>query len=92
MNTWLLARDRVQSHVGATSLLTFEAMKSAHHIGRILDLDGYVTPAVGVFLAKFGLKPVVRPYVNHSSRAWQSLRCVTGLFKPARTDRHFRVA
>lgn len=92
MYTWLLARDRVQNHVGATSLLTFEAMKSAHRIGRILDLDGYVTPAVGVFLAKFGLQPVVRPYVNGSSRVWQALRCVTGIIKPARKDRHFRVA
>lgn len=92
MYTWLLARDRVQNHVGATSLLTFEAMKSAHRVGRILDLDGYVTPAVGVFLAKFGLQPVVRPYVNGSSRAWQALRCATGIFKPERTDRHFRVA
>lgn len=92
MYTWLLARDRVQNHVGATSLLTFEAIKSAHRIGRILDLDGYVTPAVGVFLAKFGLQPVVRPYVNGSSRVWQALRCATGIVKPARKDRHFRVA
>jgi hypothetical protein len=92
MYTWLLARDRVQNHVGATSLLTFEAMKSAHRIGRIVDLDGYVTPAVGVFLAKFGLQPVVRPYVNGSSRVWQTLRCATGIIKPARKDRHFRVA
>ncbi|MDP3494647.1 MAG: GNAT family N-acetyltransferase [Hyphomonadaceae bacterium] len=92
MYTWLLARDRVQNHVGATSLLTFEAMKSAHRIGRILDLDGYVTPAVGTFLAKFGLQPVVRPYVNGSSRVWQALRCATGIVKPSRKDRHFRVA
>jgi len=90
--TWLLARDRVQNHVGASSLLTFEAMKTAHRLGRVLDLDGYVAPAVGSFLAKFGLQPVVRPYVNGSSRIWQALRCVTGLAKPSRPDRHFRVA
>lgn len=90
--TWLLARDRVQNHVGVTSLLTFEAIKTAHQLGRVLDLDGYVTPAVGTFLAKFGLQPVVRPYVNGSSRVWQALRCVTGLARPARRDRHFRVS
>jgi len=90
--TWLLARDRVQNHVGASSLLTFEAMKTAHRLGRVIDLDGYVTPAVGSFLAKFGLQPVVRPYVNGSSRVWQALRCVTGIARPARRDRHFRVA
>lgn len=90
--TWLLARDRVQNHVGVSSLLTFEAIKTAHRLGRVLDLDGYITPAVGTFLAKFGLQPIVRPYVNGSSRVWQALRCVTGIVRPARRDRHFRVA
>ncbi len=90
--TWLLARDRVQNHVGATSLITFEAMKTAHRLGRIVDLDGYVSPEVGTFLTKFGLPPVVRPYVNGSRRSWQALRFATGLVKPSRKDRHFRVA
>jgi Acetyltransferase (GNAT) domain len=90
--TWLLARDMVQNHVGASSLLTFEAMKAAHARGRIIDLDGYVTPAVGTFMTKFGLQPVVRPYVNSSSRIWQTLRCATGLVKATRKDRYFRVA
>jgi hypothetical protein len=90
--TWLLARDRVQNHVGISSLLTFEAMKTAHALGRVMDLDGYVAPAVGVFLTKFGLPPVVRPYVNGSSRIWQILRCATGVVRPARKDRHYRVA
>jgi hypothetical protein len=90
--TWLLARDEVQNHVGVSSLLTYEAIKTAHRLGRTLDLDGYVKPAVGVFLAKFGLQPIVRPYVNGSSGVWQALRCVTGVARPARADRHFRVA
>ena len=90
--TWLIARDRVQNHVGASSLLTFEAVNTAHQLGRILDLDGYITPGVGSFLAKFGLQPIVRPYVNDSSRVWQALRCVTGIARPKRQDRHFRVA
>lgn len=89
--TWLLARDEVQNHVGASSLLTYEAIKTAHRLGRALDLDGYIKPAVGVFMAKFGLQPVVRPYVNGSSRVWQALRCVTGIARPARPDRHYRV-
>ena len=90
--TWLLARDRVQNHVGVSSLLTYEAMKTAYTLGRIVDLDGYITPAVGAFLTKFVLPPVVRPYVNGSSRLWQVLRCATGVVKPARRDRHYRVA
>jgi hypothetical protein len=90
--TWLLARDEVRNYVGATSLLTFEAMKTAQRLGRVLDLDGYVTPQVGTFLTKFGLEPVVRPYVNGSSRLWSAMRAVTSLVKPNRPDRHFRVA
>ncbi len=90
--TWLLARDNESKHVGASSLLSYEAMKIAHDIGRILDLDGYVTPAVGLFLTKFGLQPVVRPYVNGASPMWQALRSVTTALKPRRIDRHYRVS
>ncbi len=89
--TWLLARDGGRSHGGASSLLSFEAMRMASSMGRVLDLDGYVTPAVGSFLTKFGLRPVVRPYVNGSNRLWQTLRCATTIFRPERIDRHYRV-
>ncbi len=88
--TWLLARDTERNHVGATSLLTFEGMRTADRVGVELDLDGYVKPAVGEFLMKFGLRPVVRPYVNFSSPAWQCLRALTTLANPNRPDRHFR--
>jgi hypothetical protein len=90
--TWLLARDGARNYVGATSLLTFEAMRTAQRLGRILDLDGYVSPSVGEFLTKFGLSPVVRPYVNDSSRLWQAMRAATTFVKPKRPDRHFRVS
>lgn len=89
--TWLLARDAKQNYVGATSLLTFEAMRTAHRLGCILDLDGYVSPKVGAFLMKFGLPPVARPYVNSSSPLWKGMRAVTTLLNPKRPDRHFRV-
>jgi hypothetical protein len=89
--TWLLARDAVQNYVGASSLLTFEAMRTAEGLGRVLDLDGYVKPEVGVFLMKFGLLPAVRPFVNHSSRLWYAGRAATTLLRPRRFDRHFRV-
>jgi hypothetical protein len=89
--TWLLARDAVQNYVGASSLLTVEAMRTAERLGRILDLDGYIRPEVGVFLMKFGLQPVVRPFVNHSSRLWYASRALTTLIKPNRFDRHYRV-
>jgi Acetyltransferase (GNAT) domain len=89
--TWLLARDAKQNYVGATSLLTFEAMRTAHRLGCILDLDGYVNPKVGAFLMKFGLPPVARPYVNNSTAIWKGLRATTTLLNPRRPDRHFRV-
>jgi hypothetical protein len=90
--TWLIARCSAQNYVGASSLLTFEAMRTAERLGRVLDLDGYIRPEVGAFLMKFGLAPVVRPYVNGSRRRWQAYRAVTTLLKPHRPDRHFRVA
>jgi hypothetical protein len=76
--------------VGATSLLTFEVMRTAERLGRILDLDGYVSPKVGAFLMKFGLQPAVRPYVNASGRMRQLYRAATTLIKPNRSDKHFR--
>ncbi|MBI1359291.1 MAG: GNAT family N-acetyltransferase [Alphaproteobacteria bacterium] len=88
---WLVARNSAQNYRGASSLLVLEAMRSAEKAGRILDLDGYVRPAVGAFMMKFGLPPIVRPYVNGSSRRWQFLRAATTLWHPNRTDRHFRV-
>jgi Acetyltransferase (GNAT) domain len=88
---WLIARDTAQNYVGANSLLIFEAMCTAHRLGLVLDLDGYVRPEVGAFLMKFGLEPVVRPYVNGSSRLWLGLRAISTLLKPRRPDRHFRV-
>jgi hypothetical protein len=89
--TWLLARDAKENYVGATSLLTFEAMRTAHRLGCILDLDGYVSPKVGAFLMKFGLPAIARPYVNSSSVLWKGLRAATTLISPKRPDRHFRV-
>lgn len=89
--TWLLARDGSASHSGASSLLSYEALRFAFERNRSLDLDGYVTPPVGEFLTKFGLQPVVRPYVNASSRLWQALRGMTTVLQPKRIDRHYRV-
>lgn len=90
--TWLLARDAKQNYVGATSLLTYEAMRTAHRLGCNLDLDGYVSPKVGAFLMKFGLPPVTRPYVNSSSIVWKLLRAASTLASPKRPDGHFRVS
>jgi hypothetical protein len=89
--TWLSARNVAQKYRGASSLLVYEAMRSATERGCILDLDGYVRPEVGAFMMKFGLQPVVRPYVNGSSPLWQCYRAATTLLKSRREDRHFRV-
>jgi hypothetical protein len=88
--TWLSARNVAQKYRGASSLLVFEAMRTAHEHGCILDLDGYVRPEVGAFMMKFGLQPVARPYVNGSSPVWQCLRAATTLLNSNRADRHFR--
>jgi hypothetical protein len=87
--TWLLARNR--EHTGASSLLFFEGMRTAHRLGRILDFDGYIRPEVGKFLMGFGLQPAVRPYVNGASPLWACCRAATTLLSPIRGDRHYRV-
>ncbi|MEP7210527.1 MAG: GNAT family N-acetyltransferase [Alphaproteobacteria bacterium] len=89
--TWLSARNIEQKYRGASSLLVFEAMRSSHERGSILDLDGYVRPEVGSFMMKFGLQAVTRPYVNGSSPVWQCFRAATTLMNSKREDRHFRV-
>ena len=90
--TWLLARAPEHNNTGGSSLLFLESMRTAHRLGRILDLDGYVRPEVGNFLMRFGLQPAVRPYVNGSSALWGCFRAVTTLLSPARGDRHYRVS
>ncbi len=88
---WLHARSFVRKYSGASRLAFHEAMRTAERLGLVLDLDGYVRPSVGTFLTKFGMQPVVRPYVNDSSMLWQVSRAGTSLFFPRRPDRHFRV-
>lgn len=88
---WLHARSFLNKYQGASRLAFFEAMRTAERLGLSLDLDGYVRPSVGVFLTKFGLQPVVRPFVNDSSNVWQASRAATSLLFPRRHDRHFRV-
>ena len=88
---WLSTRDPAVAMSGASALLVFEAVKLAYATGRTLDLDGYATPGQGVFLMKFGLEPVVRPYISYGSGAWRWLNLVTTAFRPQRGDRYFRV-
>lgn len=89
--TWLLARSSKHNNTGASSLLFLESMRTAHRLGRILDLDGYVRPEVSNFLVRFGLQRAVRPYVNGSSAVWGCFRAATTLLSPARGDRNYRV-
>jgi hypothetical protein len=44
---------------------------------------------MGLFLAKFGLDPVVRPYVNGSGMLWKLLNLAT-TFGRDRWDQHYR--
>lgn len=89
---WVIARDREQNYIGANSILIYEAMCTAHRLGRVLDLDSYVKPEVGAFLMKFGLDLAVRPVVNRSTQLWRSYDFARGLFTPATHERTFRVA
>lgn len=88
---WTAARHALHPSGGANSLLIFEAMKIADTKNVQLDLDGYASAQGSVFLMKFGLQPVVRPFVNRSNRLWKCAHLANMLLRPNREDRHYRV-
>ena len=61
---WLSARDPVKAMGNANSALIWSAIQLAGEKGLIFDMDGYASPASGVFYAKFGLKPHRRIHVT----------------------------
>ncbi|MFY0612034.1 MAG: GNAT family N-acetyltransferase [Hyphomicrobiaceae bacterium] len=75
---WLAARLPQAQRGGANSILIWEAIQVAKRKNLIFDADGYYHPAHGLFLAGFGLKPVIRPNISSSNRQWRFAE----LFKP----------
>ncbi len=75
---WLSARMAGVSN-GANSLLIWKALEFAAIMGRTFDLDGYITPQNGLFLAKFGLEPAVRQYVTKATPLWSGLFAIKSL-------------
>ncbi len=75
---WLSARLAGVSN-GANSLLIWKSLEFAGIMGRAFDLDGYITPQNGLFLAKFGLAPEVRHYVTSATPLWSGLFGVKAL-------------
>jgi len=70
---WLSVRNAQLSGNGANSLLLWHAAEFARRREKIFDLDGFLTPQNGMFLAKFGFKPVVRTFVTRSTPFWDGL-------------------
>ena len=89
--TWVIARDEKRNATGAFNLLMYEAALAAWRLDRILDVDGYVRPAVGAFLTKFGFDVEMRPFVNGSSPLWRCYHLATTLIRSDRYDRSFRI-
>ena len=58
---------------GANSLLIWKALELATDMERTFDLDGFITPQNGLFLAKFGLEPAIRTYVTKATPIWSGL-------------------
>jgi hypothetical protein len=86
---WLSTRDPQPWANGASSLLILQAMEKATHLGLTFDIDSYGSPSAAPFVAKFGLAPAVRPYVNNSSPLWKLLHFISSL-RGGRHDRHYR--
>lgn len=70
---WMSARETSSSGNGANSLLIWKAHELARVMNRTFDLDGFRTPQSGMFLAKFGFAPVVRPYISNVNPVWNGL-------------------
>jgi hypothetical protein len=86
---WLSARDPARSSNAAVSLLIMRAIEMAEGLGLTFDADGFGSKESGIFLAKFGLAPAVRPYVSHGGSVWKLLRLAASWGKE-RDDRYYR--
>lgn len=78
---WLTARDDDLCGHGDNSLLIWEVLRLAEHLGCQLDLDGFITPEHGLFLSRFGLQPEIRHCIGNVNRLWDGLADISGLFK-----------
>jgi len=76
---WQSTRDSTSGN-SANSLLIWKSLEFATIMGRQFDLDGFISPQNGLFLAKFGLEPVVRPYVSNVNPLWNGLYGLKSLF------------
>lgn len=87
---WLSVRNAQLSGNGANSLLLWHAAEFARRRGKIFDLDGFLTPQNGLFLAKFGFKPVVRTFVTRSTPIWDGLFGVKSALMAGRAELRYR--
>lgn len=88
---WLAARDPYRAGPGAARLLFLECMLQAASRNLIFDADGFVSPQSASIKTKFGLTPIVRPFVNKAGRLWKLLHAARIAVSPAREDRFYRV-
>lgn len=64
---WLAARDHRHAGRGAKSLVTWEAINLSAELGLTFDFDSYGSAGGASFGLTFGLPPVVRPIVSHTT-------------------------
>jgi hypothetical protein len=65
---------------GAVSLLIWSAMKRAHHLGLVLDLDGVYSSGTARFLRNFGGRIRTRLVVRHTAMAYGALQALKRSF------------
>jgi hypothetical protein len=70
----LSTRTFETSHQGAVSLLLWTAMKEAHQLGVILDLDGVYSSGTARFLSNFGGEIKTRLVIQRSSLPYAILQ------------------
>lgn len=87
---WMSARDACRSGNAANSFLVWESLVFAMSIGRRFDMDGFITPQNGVFLARFGLHPVARHYVTNVNPMWSMFSDIKGILAPTSGEISYR--
>ncbi len=74
---WMSARDPSTSLGSAVSLVIWHAIQWSISRNLVFDMDGYASPAAGVFYAKFGLVPARRTHVRWASDSQKWMTHVT---------------
>jgi lipid II:glycine glycyltransferase (peptidoglycan interpeptide bridge formation enzyme) len=77
-------RDTTVRDNGSANLLVWSAMKRAHELGLLFDLDGVSTEGMARFLSGFGGVIKTRLIITKGRRLYNAVQCVKTLLRGGR--------